>query len=521
MKTRILIAALTLVTIAVAIVGCNPQAPTTVLIHNATVIDGTGRASFIGAVRIDGDRIIEVGELGARPGEMTVDAQGKVLAPGFIDSHSHHDSNMSEHRDMLAVVSQGVTTIVRGADGASGLDEEYEFLPLAEFNARFTTQPAAVNIASYSPHGSIRYTAMGDDYRRAANDADISAMKVLLTDDLRNGALGLSTGLEYEPGIYSDTEEVIALAQVASAYGGRYSSHVRDEDDRFEEAVDEVIRIGKEAAIPVHISHIKLADKNFWGTTRGLLNKLNVARESGIEVSADIYPYLYWKSDLAVLFPDRDYTNLDAARFTFERTTDPETLILTTFPPNPNFAGLSIAEVAKLLETDVHRALLEVSQLSDKYLQENGIAGDSIVAKSMNETDVVELMRWRFTNLCSDGEFAGGHPRGFGSFPRFLSRYVSEETGISIESAVEKMTSLTATNVGIEMRGKIRAGYYADLVLFDPADVTDNATFENPTLISSGMETVWVNGVVVFRNGETTGEFPGRLLSRRGFAATE
>lgn len=492
------------------VAGCG--APESTLIQNARIIDGTGTSEFTGAVRIENDRIIEVGNLSALPGEKTIDAGGNILAPGFIDTHSHHAEGIAEYREMLAVVSQGVTTIVIGADGKSSVKDEYGFVPLADLKAQLEAQPVAVNIAAFSPHGSIRYTAMGKDFRRAANDSELATMKELLTDDMRHGALGLSTGLEYSPGIYSETEEVIALAQVAAALGGRYSSHMRDEDDRIQDSIDEVIRIGKEARIPVHISHIKLADKALWGTTKVVLNKLDAARKSGVEVSVDIYPYQYWHSSLSILFPDRDFTNMEAAKFTFERTTDPETLIFTAFEPNPDYTGLSIADIAKILEQDVHTTLLQLTQMSDAYLQTHGKGGDSIIAKGMAEADIVDFMQWQHTNLCSDGGNEGGHPRGYGAFPRFLSRYLTDETGISLETAINKMTGLAATNVGIEERGAIKAGNYADLVLFDPETIADRATFEDPQLVAKGILKVWVNGNIVFNDGATTGLYPGTLV---------
>ena len=497
----------------VMLASCQLPPPTSTLIENALIMDGNGDRAFEGAVRIDGDRIIDVGELTALRDEKTIDAAGMILAPGFIDTHSHHDSGMADHLDMLAVVSQGITTVVRGADGGSGLETAYGYLSQEDFNRQFTNNPAAVNVASFSPHGSVRFAVMGDDFRREAGEDEIAAMQALVEADMHHGALGLSTGLEYMPGIFSTTEEVIALAKVAAANGGRYASHLRDEDDLFLNAVDEVIRIGREADIPVHISHIKLADKKFWGTTGEVLEKLNSARDSGVEVTADIYPYLYWHSLLAILFPDRDYTNREAARFTFERTTAPETLIITSFAANPAYDGLSIAEIARLNEQDVETTLLQLAQASDRYLQENGVIGDSIIAKGMTEEDVVSFMQWEYTNICSDGGYGGGHPRGYGSFPRVLSRYVDDEAGFSTEKAIAKMTGLSAANAGIGQRGLIKPGYFADLVLFDPAMIWDHATFEESERVSTGMYSVWVNGEIVFSDGATTGLFPGQIVS--------
>ena len=499
--------------LTLALAACQVPPPTSSLIENALIMDGSGEHAYAGSVRIDGDRIVDVGQLTALSGERTLDAAGLILAPGFIDTHSHHDSGMNDHLDMLAVVSQGVTTIIRGADGSSGLEAAYSYISQEEFNQQFNANPAAVNIASFSPHGSLRFAVMGDDFRREARDDEIAKMQALVKADMQHGALGLSTGLEYMPGIFSATDEVIALAKVAAASGGRYASHLRDEDDLFLDAVDEIIRIGREANIPVHISHIKLADKKFWGTTEVVLEKLAAARENGVEVTADIYPYLYWHSLLAILFPDRDYTNRDAAQFTFERTTAPETLIITSYAANPAYEGLSIAEIAVLNEQDAETTLLQLAQGSDQYLQETGVIGDSIIAKGMTEEDVENFMRWEYTNICSDGGYGGGHPRGYGSFPRVLSRYVDDESGFSTEAAIAKMTSLSAANAGIRQRGLIEPGYFADLVLFDPDTIRDHATFEESERVSTGIHSVWVNGEIVYIDGATTGLFPGRIVS--------
>jgi len=293
--------------------GDSTSPATSTLITNAVIYDGSGGEPVHAALRIDGDRIIEIGEIEALEGEAVIDAHGLALAPGFIDTHSHHDSGLQEYRHMPGVLSQGVTLIVRGADGSSESDGQH--LPLDEFNATFENSPAAVNVASFSAHNSIRYAVMGDDNRRPASADEVAAMAALVEADMNNGAIGLATGLEYEPGIFSETFEVIELAKVAARSGGRYMSHVRDEDDLQMDAFDEVIRIGREARLPVHISHIKLADKEYWGTTDAVIEKLNAARSDGVQVSADIYPYQRWSSNLAVLFPKRDYSDRSVADY--------------------------------------------------------------------------------------------------------------------------------------------------------------------------------------------------------------
>lgn len=503
--------------VAVLVAACQAPETGSTIIINATIVDGSGDPAVNGAVRIDGDRIVATGDLEPLPGESTIEAAGLVLAPGFIDTHSHHDRDWQNYRDMLAVVSQGVTTIVRGADGSAGVEDAFGYITQAEFNRQFNAGPAAANIASFSPHNSIRSTVMGRDFKRTATAQELADMSALVQADMDHGALGLGTGLEYQPGIFSDTEEVIALAKIASAAGGRYMSHVRDEDDVFMSSIDELIRIGKEADIPVHLSHIKLADKHFWGTTDAVIEKLNGALDEGVVISADIYPYVYWASILSVFFPEKDYTDMAVANFTFERSTAPETLILVHYAPNPEYAGLNFAEIAAAREQSPQQALLDLTQESDTWLREHGRSGNSIIARGMIEDDVIKFMRWGYTNICSDGGQSGGHPRGRGSFPRFLSRYAIPENGISLESAVVKMTSLSASNVGIAERGMIKAGYFADLVLFDPETIEDRATFADPDLVSTGVDRVWVNGILVFADGRTTGAFPGRIVHREGF----
>ena len=338
-------------------------------------------------------------------------------------------------------------------------------------------------------------------------------MARLVEQDMEAGAFGLSTGLEYEPGIFSSTEEVIALAKVAAGHGGRYASHLRDEDDRFIEALQEIIRIGKEADIPVHVSHIKLADRAFWGTTDDVLGLLNAARTDGVEVTADIYPYERWASNLAVLFPDRDYEKRETAEYTFERTAAPEDILLIHYPPEPRFEGMNIAEIALLTERDTVTTLLELSQAAAEHRRATGEPGSGIIAKSMNDTDIAKFMKWPYTNICSDG-WHGGHPRGYGSFPRVLGRFAGDMRIVSLQDAVYKMTGRAADTLGISDRGRLAVGNYADVVVFDPDTVTDNATMTDPTAMSTGIRSVWVNGLLVFDSGETTHFYAGQIVRR-------
>jgi N-acyl-D-amino-acid deacylase len=263
----------------------------------------------------------------------------------------------------------------------------------------------------------------------------------------------------------------------------------------------------------VQVSHIKLADKMYWGSTANVIDKLEAARKDGVMISADIYPYLRWQSNLAILFPDRDFTNEEAAVFTFERTSAPEDIVISRYMPNRDFDGMTVAEIARVTERDPVTTLLELTQAADRYLQETGQGGVSIIAKGMDENDIIDLMRWRFTNICSDGGHGGGHPRGYGAFPRVLRRYVRELGVMSLEEAIHKMSGLAADAMNLKLRGRIFAGNYADLVLFDPDTIADRSTMDDPTAASVGVINVWVNGELVFANNESTGVYSGRIVT--------
>lgn len=482
------------------------------LIVNARVIDGSGAPARSVSVRIDKDRIVAVGRLKPVRGEAIVDAKGLTLAPGFIDAHSHHDRQAEKTPDMTAVTAQGVTTIVVGQDGESAL-------PLKPYFEQLARSPLAVNVASYTGHGSLRARAMGQDYKRPATQAEIARMQDDLAADLRAGSLGLSTGLEYDPGIYGTPEEVVALAKTASAGGGRYISHMRSEDVRLDAAIDEIIAIGREAKLPVQISHLKIGIVDRWGDAPKILAKLDAARAQGVDITADVYPYSYWQSNLSVLLPERNFEDRTAARFALTKLTTPEGLRIAVFAPDPSLVGKSIAQIAAERRADPVETYLALTRQSEAYRAAHPEVErvDAVIGSAMAEPDIAAFIAWKHSVICSDGMTHGLHPRGFGAFAKILRVYVREKRLLTLEQAVRKMSAQTAAQLGLTDRGAIAPGLYADLVLFDPARIGDRSDLDHPNALATGVATVWVNGVIVFKKDAATGARPGQVVRRAGW----
>lgn len=474
--------------------------PQTFLISNVLLIDGTGLPAFQASVRIQNNRIQGVGNLRKFPNEEAIDGKGMVLAPGFIDSHSHHDWGLKENPHAIAATNQGITTIVVGQDGGSA--------PIDSIKALIKAKPISVNIASYTGHSTLRREVMKQRLFQVARKAEVDSMKSILAKELDKGSLGLATGLEYESAFYSNREEVIELAKVAAEKGGRYISHIRSEDINIDEALDEIISIGQDAKIPVQISHFKIAMRSKWGNSRKYLAALLAARAQGINVTADVYPYSMWSSTPRVLFPKKDFENLKSAEFATQELFDPSASVMTHYPPNAKYEGKTISEIASLNNESVASGLLRVIRETSAP----GMSG-SIVATSMSEEDIQNFLKWDYSVICSDGAMEG-HPRGFGAFPRFLGKYVRDLKLMPLETAVRKMTSQTAEQLGIKQRGLIAPGYFADLVLFDPVTVLDNATITNHAALSTGIEMVWVNGKLVYQKQKSVANYPGVFVAR-------
>lgn len=483
------------------------QTPTT-LIEHVWIVDGTGSPAIKGSVRISGNQILSIGNLKPIAGEMVVDGKEQYLSPGFIDSHSHHFGSLKKEPTGVAMTNQGITTIIIGQDGDS--------YPMDSLTAFFQQNNIAVNVASYTGHSSIREKIMGENnvFRKSTLE-EIAQMKKYLATDLQKGSLGLSTGLEYESAFYSTKEEVVALAQLTASFKGRYMSHIRSEDIQLNDAIDEIIDIGKITGMPVKLSHIKIANKDDWGNAQLIIQKLEQARKQGVDITADVYPYNFWNSTLRVLFPDKQFTNLSSAELAVNKLFDPKESVLVRFAPYPSYAGKTIAAIAKERNESEAITLMNLIQIAADYKKANPNASgiEALAGKSMNDEDVAEFLKWNQSNICSDGA-AGGHPRGYGAFTRVLGKYVRAEKKLSLSEAIHKMTGLTAEHVGLKQRGKIAVGYFADLVLFDPTTVNDHATIENGKALSSGINSVWVNGKLVYQQQKATGVLSGNLIKR-------
>jgi len=482
---------------------------TSTLITNVQILDGTGAVAYKGAVRIKGDAIVQVGNIKALPSDLIIDGKGQILAPGFIDAHSHHLGDLQKNPKGLSTSNQGITTVVIGQDGGS--------YPMDSLEKDMKQIKVVANVASYTGHSSLREEVMGEkNVLRQATQTEVDKMKLILQTELSKGSLGLSTGLEYEQAFYSSRDEVLQLAQVAANAKTRYISHIRSEDVTMADALDEIIQIGKITKMPVQISHIKLAKKADWNTASTILTQLEKARAEGVQITADVYPYTFWNSTLRVLFPARDYTNMASAQLAVTQLCDPTQSYIVQYAPHPSYVGKTLSAIAKERKESDAQALMSLVAIAADFKEKNPTYKgtiEAIASKSMSEPDVATFIAWPFSVICSDGN-GGGHPRGYGSFSRILGKYVREDKVINLVNAVHKMTGQTAEYLGIKDRGIIEAGKKADLVLFNPNTVIDHAAILNSHALSTGIEMVWVNGQLVYQNQKATGKRPGVLIKR-------
>jgi N-acyl-D-amino-acid deacylase len=467
------------------------------VIVGAVVIDGSGRAAFRANVRIEGDRIAGVGAFAPEPGEEVIEARGMAVAPGFIDIHNHSEAGLATGPAAASQVSQGITTLAVGPDGDSPW-------PIADYLAKRGEQRAAVNVLAFVGHATVREIVMKGDYGRAATEKEISEMARLVGQGMSQGAFGLSTGLEYDVGHPSTTEEVIALARVAASQGGIYMSHIRDEADDAMSAFKEAIRIGQEARIPVQISHIKLGTVGVWGKANKVVAMIKAARRKGVDITADCYPYDAWASTITVLIPSRRHDDPKAVAKGLADVGGANNVLITHCKAHSGYEGKTLEEVARERNTTP----------VDVYMQIVKDGGAGVVCRSMIEPDIKTFYTQPWVMVASDGGIGGRHPRAAGTFPRVLGRFVREKRWLTLEEAVRKMTSAPALRLGLADRGFIRKGMKADLVVFDPRRVIDRSTFKEPQLLSVGIERVYVNGQPVWEGGKTTGRLPGMVIRK-------
>jgi N-acyl-D-aspartate/D-glutamate deacylase len=496
-----------------------PPAPFDLLIRAGQVIDGTGAPARVADVGIVGDRIVFVGRASAsdpRP-TRTIDASGLVVAPGFIDPHAHvlEDLSSPERRANVPYLMQGVTTVITGNDGGGPTD-------VARTLALWERQRLGTNAALLVGQGSVRGRILGmSDAAPTAEQLD--SMRALVTRAMDDGALGLSSGLYYAPGSYASTEEVIELAKIAGRAGGVYDSHLRDESSYtigLLAAVDEAIRIGREAAIPVNISHVKALGADVWGQSDSVIAHIRAARAAGVRVTADQYPYLASGTSVGASLLPRwaEVGGHDSLR---ARLTDPVSRARVVAEMERNLVRRGGA--ASLLITSSRDSSL-IGKTLERIAAERGVSpvqaavdivlagGAAVASFNMAERDVEAFMREDFVMTGSDG--STGHPRKYGTFPRKLREYVFKRGVLTLPDAIRRSSALTAETFGIVDRGKLVEGSYADVIVFDPATVGDRATYENPTRLAVGMRYVIVNGIVAVDSGSYTGALAGRALRR-------
>ncbi len=483
--------------LAVLAAALPPPAPQSFLVAGARVADGTGAPLVTEDVRVEGDRIVEVGKLAPRDGERVIRGEKLVLAPGFIDVHNHSTEGLATDPLAETQISQGITTLVLGPDGDSPW-------PIAAYLDERDKAPAAVNVMTMVGHETVRSLVMGKDFRRTSTPGETAKMAALVAQGMREGAMGLSSGLEYEVGSYSATEELIELSKAAAQFGGFYMTHSRDEADKSFEAMDEALTISKQGGLPLDLSHIKLATVGVWGQAKRAVALIDAARAKGQDVTADCYPYEAWHSNIEVLVPNKQYFDAKSVDRALADVGGADRVTITACKAHPEYAGRNLEQIARAEG-------ISTTDLFAKIVKDGGA---DVIGHSMKTEDVDTFYRQPWVMVASDGGIGADHPRGAGTFPRVLGRFVREKHLFSLEEAVRKMTSLPASRMSLRDRGRIAPGMKADLVLFNPETVIDRSTFEEPRKLSEGIELVVVNGEAVWSAGKPTGARPGRVLRR-------
>ena len=484
---------------SVSSTATNPQPSNVIAITGASLIDGSGRPALKDAVVVvTGDSITAVGRAGRvniPSGATVIDAKGLVLAPGFIDTHNHSDRGLANDPAATTQVSQGITSISIGQDGGSPF-------PVGEYLSNLDRDPVAINVLTFVGHATLRSKVMGDNTNRHATTEEIEKMRALVDQAMRDGAFGLSTGLEYEVGKPATTEEVIALASVAGRYKGIYISHMRDEADKSFDSFNELIRISREGHLPAQVSHIKLGTVGVWGRSREAVALIEKARRSGLDITADCYPYDAWSSTIRVLIPSGRHDDATDVARGIADVGGAENITITNCRAHPDYEFKTLAAIAQSQNITPVEAYMRIVK--------DGGAG--VVCHSMKDSDIKTFYQQPWVMVSSDGGIGSRHPRGAGTFPKVLGQFVRQQNWFTLQEAVRKMTSLPAWRLGLKDRGLVKSGYKADLVLFDPATVIDRATFQQPELIAAGINRVFVNGKEVWSDGKVTGNRPGKPL---------
>jgi N-acyl-D-amino-acid deacylase len=516
--------------------------PYDLVMRNARVVDGTGSPWYRADIGIRGDTIARIAPSITEPATHVIDLGDLVAAPGFIDIHTHSGRTIFEVPTADNYIHQGVTTIMEGADGAGSAIAGSPPVPLKPFLDRLDALPKSINIGSFIGQGAVREAVIGLA-NRPATPAELDRMRALVLQGMRDGAFGLSTGLFYVPGAFTPLEEVVELQKVVAPFRGVHASHMRDEASRVVESVKETIAIGELGGVPTHVSHHKVIGKAYWGKSAETLKLIDAARARAIDVTIDQYPYTASSTTIqAALLPQwameggikaaqeraKDVptrARIKAATIDILATErgggDPKNVVVASCDWDPSLAGKTLAVLTQARGLEV---TLENASETVLWLVENG--GCSGVFHAMDEQDLERILMHPATMIASDGQVvlfgrAAPHPRSYGTFARILGVYVHDKRVITLEDAVRKMSSFPAARVGFSDRGVLRPGMKADLAIFDPANVRDKATYEQPHQYAEGFAYVIVNGQIVYENGAMTSARPGKVIYGPGKASSD